>query len=456
MEDKYIKDRLNERKLLAGMIADEEIAINAVVQLTGDDFYEQYNRAVYQLMESMIARGVMPTYVKLLQEALKYGMLESNQDADKLKYIAEHHISIRDGQFYIDTVQQASKRRKLERVITDTQLKLEEGKQEVDALLENLVQAASGIHAGTGRDNFDKPGEIAEMLKTNVDEKETRFQAECMAGQLLLEGVSTGFRKLDEVTLGYRPGDLIILAAQTGHGKSAFGLQTARTIAIDGKTPLVYVNTEMSKETVIQRIAANLSGVPLSLIRQGNFTGDGDKNRINRAVESLRKGKMIHRFAPNLTPARCAVIARQGKVQFGAGVVIVDYIGRMEKYTPGQAEWQVLEQVAKSMKLLAQELQIAVMVLAQLNDDGTLQGGKRIKNECDIMLKLLPLSKAEVEEHFSDYVNANYRLFVDKNRDGQAGVQIPLQFDKAVQTIVAAKKSEQAKGWESLGKVVKA
>jgi replicative DNA helicase len=128
----------------------------------------------------------------------------------------------------------------------------------------------------------------------------------------------------------------------------------------------------------------------------------------------------------------------------------------MEKILPGMSEWQVLEQIIKSMKLLAQNLQVACLVLVQLNPDGTLQGAKRMENECDLLLKMIPVPEDgqkkiqdKLKKSFEEF---NYRIFVQKSRDAESGISIPLVFEKAQQQIREARESKT--GWESYGKVV--
>lgn len=457
-----MRDLSNERRVISGMIHDEATCINAIAQLVDSDFTDAFHQDVFNLLTSMAARNIKPDYVKLLREGMKLGLLVKDGDGDRLKHISEHYITGHDGQYYISAVMQESKTRKLETVISRYTAALTDGIADIDNTLAEMVQELSGIHAGVGSDQFDGPADLADTLQRLVDEKEARFAAESVNGSIVLEGLPTGFESLDIATLGYKPGDMILLAAQTGHGKSAFSLQTARNIAVDIKRPVLYVNTEMSREMVIQRIASNIAEVPFTFMRQGNFTGNGgqDRQAITRAIKSVRQSKLIHRFAPNLTPARCAVLARQAKVQFGIEFMIIDYIGRMEKLLPGQSEWQVLEQIAKSMKMLAQELEIPVLILAQLNEDGTLQGAKRIKNECDLMLKLIPLTKEQMEGKYAEsHYNANYRLWIDKNRDGAGGKNIALHFDMEIQKIVPAKARPKddppdMSQWEKLGRVV--
>lgn len=451
-----MRDLEAERRTLSGMIHDETACINAIVQLTAGDFSEPFHQDLFGLIESVYTRGTRPDYVKLLREGMKLGVFEAARDADNLKYVSEHYIEGRDSQYFIDAVLAASKTRQLSRVVQRYAAMVEDGLPDVDTTLAEIVRELSGIHAGN-KDGYDTPGDMGETLKKIVEEKEARYVIESATGSLVLEGLPTGFGKLDEYTLGYKPGDLIILAAQTGHGKSAFSLQTAKNIAIDIKRPVLYVNTEMSREMVVQRLASNIADVPFMFVRQGNFTGGNgqDRQRIMQAVKSLKQGKLIHRFAPNLTPSRCLVIARQAKVQYGIEMLIIDYIGRMEKAQPGQAEWQVLEQISKEMKILAQELQIPVLILAQLNEDGSLQGAKRIKNECDLLLKLVPMTEDERKQSLEKFFDANHRLYLDKNRDGQAGIKVALNYNKVTQRIEQARPNGKYAEYEQLGKVVR-
>ena len=91
--------------------------------------------------------------------------------------------------------------------------------------------------------------------------------------------------------------------------------------------------------------------------------------------------------------------------------------------------------------MLAQNLQIAVMCLVQLNPDGTLQGAKRMKNECDLMLKLSPIPREDLveDENLKKYVNPNYYIVIEKNRWPQR-VRIPIQFDLQKQTMKDAER----------------
>jgi replicative DNA helicase len=109
----------------------------------------------------------------------------------------------------------------------------------------------------------------------------------------------------------------------------------------------------------------------------------------------------------------------------------------MELHDPKRQDWQILKEVLKTQKMLAQNLQVACLVLSQLNPDGTLQGAKQMANDCDLILKLIPINQEEIDDIQTSqgvvYDNINYKLEIVKNRDDASGSSIPMFYDKETQ-----------------------
>lgn len=232
--------------------------------------------------------------------------------------------------------------------------------------------------------------------------------------------------------MGYKPGDLVILGARTGHGKTAWSMNLAATVSVLAKEtePILYLNTEMSKQQIALRWASLLSTVEQQRIRFGNIS-DKEFLNISNGYNQLYNSRFYSQAVPKLTPEKCVSIARKYKVQKGIKMIIVDYVGRMEKLSDNMKEFQMLEMIMRTLKTLGQTLDIAVVALVQLNDDGSLQGAKRMKNEADLMLKLEPITYEEANENQElQDVAANYWIRIDKNRDGPGGIDIPILFDK--------------------------
>lgn len=199
---------------------------------------------------------------------------------------------------------------------------------------------------------------------------------------------------------------------------------------MDNGRNLLYLNTEMSRQQIALRWASILAGIDHDLIRKGDIT-ETELSKVLNAYSRLRVSGFYSYPCPNLTPEKTISLARKFKAQKNIEMMIIDYIGRMDKMDPRLAEWQLLEQIVKTQKILAQNLGIAVICLVQLNPDGSLQGAKRMKNECDLMLKLSPLDPEDLEtdENLKKYHNPNYALYIEKNRDGVSGKRIPIVFD---------------------------
>src|SRR5690606_9060639 len=109
---------------------------------------------------------------------------------------------------------------------------------------------------------------------------------------------------------------------------------------------------------------------------------------IEKSFRRLQKSGLTMLNERRLNVQKMNMLTRKYVMQKQIKLVVLDYVGRMEKRDPKLQEWQALEDIAKEMKILAQDLNIACMVLFQLNADDTIQGSSRMKNECDLMLKL--------------------------------------------------------------------
>jgi replicative DNA helicase len=451
-----VQDKDSERRVISCLLNcdTEEPLINGLQLLRPSDFTEPLHRRMFETVSTLYTRGVKPTYAELTKEFMLSGQ-RTIEEIKEMAYIAEQFIDEANIGHWINLVKNATKRRNLGNVARTIAASLQDGVK-----TETIIQQLSDQITEIANDDvvqIETGGDLAESGMGLVEEKVMKYREILERGEKvrMLEGTPTGFYSLDRVTFGYKPGDLIIIGAETGHGKTAFALQTAACIAVEHQEPLLYVNTEMSRKQIVLRLGSVLSGESGTNIRIGNLTSD----QLSKVLQGYtRLGNsgfyLLNDYA--LTANRLELYTRKMKIQKNIKVVIVDYIGRMDKYDRDQAEWQRLEQLVKAQKILAQDLGIAVICLVQLNQDGNLQGAKRMKNECDVMLKLLPLDTDEkTGKHkvkaFENYPDATYELCVDKNRDNMT-CRIPLMFEKEIQRFSEARSINDA--WAAVGKVV--
>lgn len=434
-DEERLFDRESERHVLAAMLENEESCLEAYTQLQKEDFYVPFHSILFDLISSLYERDIVPSFIELLKEGHLLGMFESAAELEELQFISEQIIDDKNIQYWIHNVKDKAKLRRLHkflRVLEERIAHPQERENAEDLLLFAEEELTNMTALDTG-DTVDAPEDVANLGFNEIERRYLRFQEiqNEHKGVIPLDGLPTGFESLNKLTLGFKPGDLIILGAQTGHGKTAFALHIANEIAVKHHTPMLYLNTEMSREQIALRWGSILTGIEHERVRSGDINNT-ELSRLFNGYAQLRESGFYSFPCPNLTPEKTTSIARKYRAQKRIEMMIVDYVGRMDKMDPKLQEWQMLEQIVKTQKILAQNLKIVVMCLVQLNPDGSLQGAKRMKNECDLMLKLAPIPQQELEENedFKKYdTMPNYTISVEKNRDGQSGVRLPIFFD---------------------------
>jgi replicative DNA helicase len=329
-------DLESERRVLSSMLHSEEACIEACNALQVDDFYSPQHATVFELIKSLYEREVRPTYVEVIKEAHGLGMLTNTRDVEDLKYIAEHYIYDGNIKFWIQKVRDRSRLRKYENFLRRSyQILTEELDQDVEQILMSAEEELTNLTALEIDDRVDEPADLANLGYDEVERRFLRYKdiKEKHHGVIPLDGLPTGFYNLNKVTLGYKPGDLIILGAQTGHGKTSFALHTANAIAIKSRHNILYLNTEMSRQQIALRWGSILSGIEHERVRSGEIN-ESELSKILHGYSELRESGFYSYPCPNLTPEKTISIARKFKAQKYIDMMIIDYIGRMDKQDP--------------------------------------------------------------------------------------------------------------------------
>ena len=390
-----MRDYDAERRVLSAMMHSERACIEVADTLEAEDFTDAVCRDMFTLASGLFIRGVRPTLAEVLKEGVALGYINA-RNMGEIRDISESHIEDANIRYWVEKVRDARRVRDVASALRKFEAKLADGVKDVNAFIAELNGSFFALAMETDDEGIEDPNDVADLGIKLLDERVQeyrRMQEDCrLLGEVPLEGVPTGIRQLDRSSLGLKPGDLVILGAETGHGKTAFALNVARAACLDSAHKVLYVNTEMSREQIARRWGAMLSSVALNQIRAGSVTNE-QKETVVQAYNRLRRAGFYPCSVPTLTPAKLDILARKAKLQKDVDLIIVDYVGRMEKVQKDMTEWQVLERIIKTQKIMAQTLGVAVLVLVQLNEDGSLQGAKRMKNECDLMLKLLPVDE---------------------------------------------------------------
>ena len=253
-----------------------------------------------------------------------------------------------------------------------------------------------------------------------------------------ITGVSSGFEKLDKLTKGFQPGNLIILAARTGMGKTAFSLAIAKNICekymSDEINTVVFFSLEMTKNEIINRLLSSHSKINYSKIITGNLTAD-EKIKVKISGIEISKYSFYINEIVNITPTNLNLMVKDIARNKNIKAIIVDYLQLMNNNLNQKSREQEVSQISRSLKLLARELNLPIIALSQLSRKPENRIDKRpilsdlresgsIEQDADIILflysddyyKSLSMSSDNKKNLIKEYNDVE--LIVAKHRNG--------------------------------------
>ncbi len=183
-----------------------------------------------------------------------------------------------------------------------------------------------------------------------------------------ITGISTGFKMLDEMTSGLHPAEMIVIAARPSMGKTAFAMNIAEHVAIEGRKPVAIFSLEMSAQQLVQRLLCSRARVNSKKVRDG-FLAERDFSTLTSAASKLAEAQMFIDDTAGLNILELRAKARRLKSQHDIQLVVVDYLQLLRSTSRrGQDNRQIeISEISAGLKSLAKELRIPVIVLAQLN-----------------------------------------------------------------------------------------
>jgi replicative DNA helicase len=233
--------------------------------------------------------------------------------------------------------------------------------RDTDDVVDLAQQAVYDVTSG--RAERDDAQVLAELLQPALDEVEAAGSRDG-----LLRGLETGFRDLDRLLAGLQPGQLVIVGARPGIGKSTLGLDLARHAAIRQGATAALFSLEMSKVEIVTRLLAAEAKVPLHVLRSGQLSDD-DWARLARRMGEISDAPIYVDDTPNMTLMEIRAKARRLRQRHDLKLVVVDYLQLMSGVGGRRTETRQEEVAALSrgLKLLAKEIECPVVAMSQLN-----------------------------------------------------------------------------------------
>lgn len=417
-----------ESQTIAGMLNNQECLDIGVADLKDEWIYDNFYREVFKTIKSMYSDSKPVTATSVYKEL---GDIAKQKGTSWL-ILKDAFFRKSDLEYNIQKLNELYKTRELVKM-SENVIRRAEQKENVRELLKDMENSLYSLTVSAGQEKVVSPKECANRM-LNTLEKRIEKKTD--------KAISTSYEMLNyAVNGGFRPeqGQLIILAAKTGKGKTAYAMNLMRDIAVVQKEPSLYINTEMSDEQIDCRWMTILTpdiDITHSKIATGDLTNI-EQSKVMGSMEKIYQSGFHCINVPDLNMTKLISIAKRFKAQNKMKVMVVDYIGRMDTTDIKMPEHLVLKNIAKKMKTLAQELKITIIMLAQLNEDEKLEGAKSMKNEADLFAYLREAQGNELLE-IAPY---NYFLVIDKNRDGKS-MKLRLKFIGEKLTFVGEKYSE--------------
>jgi len=239
----------------------------------------------------------------------------------------------------------------ISKLANDNSLSLESVFDQAEKLLFNVTQKKPNL-------GLLPASEV--LLETFLD-----LEKRSKEGQLA--GIPSGFFDLDSLTQGFQKSDLIIIAGRPSMGKTAFALNIARNVADSHKFPVVIFSLEMSRSQLIYRFLASEANITNSKLRSGNINAD-DWKAVNRAIGSLSDLNIYLDDKSDISISDIRAKLDNLKSRFGnIGIVIIDYLQLISDIKSKDSRVQELSNITRSLKLLAKDLNVPIIVLSQLS-----------------------------------------------------------------------------------------
>jgi len=347
-----------ERGVLGAMLLSAEAVDKALQSLDASCFYLPQHATIFRAAEELYKENMPVDIVTLSDYLARKGELESVGGRIQLTNLIEGIIAPSHIDHYIKLVLDAALKRKLIEISTKT----------IEECYESAVDASDILDNAESRVFEIAENRLKGGLAPIGDDIETVYEmlSNLQSKRGIITGLTTGFKKLDALTMGLQKSDLIIIAGRPSMGKTAFALNIVRENAIRKNIPVAYFSLEMSRQQLALRLLAAESKVDAHLMRSG-LLRRSDFARLSLHLAPLKRAPIYIDDSSNLNVLELRAKARRLKRRVNLGLVVVDYLQLMVASKDVENRQQEIALISRSLKGLAKELDIPVIALSQLS-----------------------------------------------------------------------------------------
>src|SRR5688500_1017600 len=405
--ERTLPHNLDAEKSVLGAILIYNDAFNHAAELIDSrDFFRDAHRRIFDKMVALSERGDPIDFITLKEELTRGGDLD---DVGGPAYIA----SLADGvprsanvQYYARIVKEKATLRNLIHSANKILAEAYEAEQEPDLLLDEAERAIFAIAEDRIREGFVPLRDLVQSSFSTIEKLQQH--------KGLVTGVPTGFVDLDEITTGFQPSDLILVAARPSMGKTSFVLNIAQHVGTSTQMTVGFFSLEMSKEQLFIGLLTSGARIDAHRFRTG-FLSEKDYGRLSHALGTLAEARVFIDDTASIGVLEMRAKARRLKAEHGLHLLVIDYLQLMQgrgRFESRQAE---IASISRSLKGLAKELNVPIVALSQLS--------RASETRADHRPQLSDLRESGALEQDADVVMFIYRAEQYRDADGNQNTE---------------------------------
>ncbi len=433
-----------EKSVLGAMFISNSALQKACEVLNKESFYMNSHAVIFDVLKNMYEANVPIDATTVTTNLKNAGTLKEAGGVEYLTEVLDSVPTAANVDQYMKDVESAALLRRLIEVSTDITTSAYDQSLDVADTLDEAERKILSVVKNRRASEFRTIQEVLTSAQKNLE------QLSKTKGDVT--GLATGWVDIDRLTSGLQPKTLVIVAARPAMGKSAWALNLATSVAINSKKTVALFNLEMGAEQLANRMISSLGQVDGSKVGTGNLLNE-DWKRVYEAISQLSDTNIYMDDTPGITigeiKSKCRRLASSDE---GLSLVIIDYLQLISSSTNyGSNRQQEVSDISRALKIMAVELNIPVVALAQLSRSVDARENKRplmsdlresgsIEQDADIVAFLYRDDYYNREKATSD--NQSHSEFIlSKHRNGPNGT-VDLLFKRNTSTFLSMKKSD--------------
>ncbi len=410
-----------EQSLLSSMLVNKN-AINAATEIiSGEDFYQHRNGLVFDAMAELAREGKAVDVVTLLNKLKEKDVPPEMADMEYIKELLGYSATSVNAKDYANII---AEKALLRRLIQAAEKLSNDCYQNSEPVSDIIEDAEKNLFALFQQKSY---GELEPIRQVVINTLESIEEASKTKGGVT--GIPTGFTDLDFKTTGFHNSDLIFIAARPSMGKTALALNMAEYMAFRKNKSVMIFSLEMSKTQLMNRLLAMESKVNSMNLRTGNLKDD-EWTKLIDSAGVIGDSRLIIDDTPGISVPEMRSKCRKYKLEHGLDAIFIDYLQMMTASGRVESRQQEVSQISRSLKSLARELEVPIIVLSQLS--------RSPDQRADHRPMLADLRESGSIEQDADIVMFIYRddyYNMDSEKKGIAEINIAKQRNGPIGTV---------------------